>query len=145
MQLEKPKKDYLYTWNFVDGLLGLPKRKIHLKDTKPTLLHVAYLGGGERWDNKGTPSGALLCLILSASPRRQQSAKNYYKFYNHYNINLFGEIFSAKPKELSGGGCAWWSIELNSQGWIREQIDAKIEDVLKWHNKEIGRIKKIGT
>ncbi len=67
------------------------------------------------------------------------------KFYDHYNINLLGEIFNAKPKELSGGECAWWSIEFNSQGWTREQIDAKIEDVLKWHNKEIGRIKKIGT
>jgi hypothetical protein len=87
----------------------------------------------------------LLCLILTASPRREQSTKNYYKFYDHYNINLFSEIFGAKPKELSGGECAWWSIELNSQGWTREQIDAKIEDVLKWHNKEIGRINKIGT
>ncbi|MCH7556590.1 MAG: hypothetical protein IIB56_03935 [Planctomycetes bacterium] len=86
-----------------------------------------------------------MCLILAALPRRQQSAKNYCKFYDHYNINLIGEIFNAKPKELSGGECAWWSIEFNSQGWTREQIDAKIEDVLKGHNKEIGRIKKIGT
>jgi hypothetical protein len=36
-------------------------------------------------------------------------------------------------------------LRFNRQGWTREQIDAKIEDVLKWHNKEIGRIKKIGT
>ena len=84
----------------------------------------------------------MLCLILAASPRREQSTENYYKFYDHYNINLLGENFNAKPKELSGGKCAWWSIELNSQGWIREQIDTKIEDVLKWHNKEIERIEK---
>ena len=143
MQLEKPKKGYLYTWNFVDGFLGLPKRKIHLKDTKPTLLHIAYLGGGDRWDHEGTPTGALLCLILSASPRDQQPAENYYKFYDNYNIKLLGETFNTKPEELSGGGCAWWSIELDCQGWTQEQIDAKIEEVLKWHNKEIERIEKI--
>ena len=143
MQSEKPKKGYLYMWNVADGFLGLPKRKIHLKEAKPTLLHVAYLGGGDRWDHKGTPIGALLCLILSASPRSQQSAENYYKFYDNYNIKLFGKTFNAKIEELSGGGCAWWSIELNSQGWTREQIDVRIEDVLRWHNKEIERIKNI--
>jgi len=143
MQLEKPKKGYLYTWNVVDGFLGLPKRKIHLKDTKPTLLHVAYLGGGEQWDHEGTPTGALLCLILSTSPRRQQSTENYYKFYENYNIKLLGKTFNAKPEELSGGGSAWWSIEFNSKSWAQEQIDTKIEEVLKWHNKEIERIEKI--
>ena len=143
MQLEKPKKGYLYTWNVVDGFLGLPKRKIHLKDTKPTLLHVAYLGSGERWDHEGTPSGALLCLILTASPRRQQSAENCYKFYENYNIKLLGKTFNAKPEDVSGGGCAWWSIEFNSKSWAQEQIDTKIEEVLKWHNKEIERIEKI--
>ena len=70
MASDKPQKGYLYTWNFFDGFLGLPKRKIHLKDTKPALLHVAYLGGGERWDNDETPSGALLFLILSASTHK---------------------------------------------------------------------------
>jgi len=144
MELEKPQKGYLYTWNFVDGFLGLPKRKIHLKEEKSTLLHVAYLGGGDRWDHKGTPTGALLYLILTASSRSQQSAEKYYKFYENYNIKLLGEIFNARTEELSGGGCAWWSIEFNSRGWTREQIDTMIEEVLKWHNKEIGRIKNIG-
>ncbi len=139
----KPQKGYLYTWNFFDGFLGLPKRKIHLKDTKPALLHVAYLGGGERWDNEETPSGALLFLILSASTRKQQSSGNYYKFYDNYDIKLLEERFDAKTEELSGGGCAWWSIEFNIQGWAPEQVDAKIEEVLKWHCKEIERIKNI--
>ena len=143
MDLEKPKKGYLYTWNFGDGFVGLPKRKINLNKIKPALLHVAYLGGGERWDHKGTPSGALLCLILAASPRRNQSARDYYKFYDHYNITALREIFRAKTEEVSGGGCAWWSIEFDCLGWTEEQIDAKIEEVLRWHNQEIERIKGI--
>ena len=143
MASDKPQRGYLYTWNFADGFLGLPKRRIHLKDTKPALLHVAYLGGGERWDNEKTPSGALLFLILSASTREQQSSRDYYKFYDNYNIKLLEELFDAKTEELSGGGCAWWSIEFDIQGWAPEQIDAKIEEVLKWHCKEIERIKNI--
>ena len=143
MALNKPQKGYLYTWTVDDGFLGLPKRKIHLKETKSTLLHVAYLGGGERWDDKGTPSGALLCLILSASARRQQSSNNYYKFYDHYDIKLLGNCFNAKAEESAGGGCAQWSIEFDIQGWTPEQIDARIEKVLKWHYKEIERIKSI--
>ena len=117
MDLEKPKKGYLYTWNFVDGFVGLPKRKINLSKIKPALRHVAYLGGGHRWDNKGTASGALLCLILAASPRRNQSSRNYHKFYDHYNIKALRETFKAKTEEMSGGGCAWWSIEYDCLGW----------------------------
>ena len=143
MTPDKPERGYLYTWNVADGFLGLPKRRIQLRDAKPTLLHVAYLGGGERWDHKGTPSGALLCLILSASAREQQSSEDYHKFYDNYNAKLLGELFGAKTKELSGGGCAWWSIEFNIQGWTPEQINAKIEEVLKWHCKEIERIEGI--
>jgi len=144
MDIEKPKKGYLYTWNFVDGFLGLPKRKITLNRTTPALLHVAYLGSGERWDSKGTLSGALLCLILAASPRRSQSARDYYKFYHHYNIAALREIFEGETKELSGGSCASWSVECDCLGWTDEQIDAKIEQVLRWHNQEIERIKGIG-
>ena len=140
---KNPVKGYLYTWNFVDGFSGLPRRKIHLKDTKPTLLQVAYLGDGERWDNKGTPSGAILCLILTASARRQQSAKNYHKYYGNYNIKELGRVFDAKTEELSGGGCAWWSIEFNSQDWSREKVDEIITEVLKWHYEKIKRIKTI--
>ena len=143
MASDKPQKGYLYTWNFVDGFLGLPKRRIHLQGVKPALLHVAYLGGGDRWDNEGTPSGALLCLILSASARQQQSSQDYYKFYGNYNIKLFGELFDGKTEELSGGGCAWWSIEFDIRGWSPEQVDAKIEEVLKWHCREIERIRGI--
>ena len=143
MEMAEPKKGYLYTWNFVDGFVGLPKRKINLRKIKPTLLHVAYLGGGHRWDSKGTPSGALLCLILTASPRRNQSERNYYKFYENYNITALREIFNAKTKELSGGCSAWWSIELDCLGRTDEQIDSKIEEVLKWHNREIERVKGI--
>jgi len=143
MASNKPQKGYLYTWNFFDGFLGLPKRRIHLKDTKPALLHVAYLGGGERWDNEETPSGALLILILSASTREQQSSENCYKFYGNYDTRLLEERFDAKTEELSGGGSARWSIEFNIRGWAAEQIDAKIEEVLKWHCEEIKRIKDI--
>ena len=120
MDIEKPKKGYLYTWNFVDGFVGLPKRKINLSKTKPALLHVAYLGGGHRWDSKGTPSGALLRLILAATPRRSQSARDYYKFYGHYDIEALGDIFTAKTEELSGGGCAWWSIEFDCLGLVKK-------------------------
>jgi hypothetical protein len=143
MEIAKPKKGYLYTWNFVDGFVGLPKRKINLSKIKPALLHVAYLGGGHRWDSKGTPSGAILCLILSASPRRNQSARNCYKFYENYNIKDLRETFNGKTEELSGGGCAWWSVEFDCLGWTNDQIDANIEEVLQWHNQEIERIKKI--
>jgi hypothetical protein len=140
MASDKPQRGYLYTWNCTDGFLGLPKRRIRLQGVKPALLHVAYLGGGDRWDHKGTPSGALLCLILSASPRQQQSPKDYYKFYDNYNIKLLGELFDGKIEELSGGGCAWWSIEFDIRGWNLKRIDAKIEEVLKWHCGEIERI-----
>ncbi len=97
----------------------------------------------DRWDNKGTPSGALLCLILSASARQQQSSQDYYKFYDNYNIKLLGELFDGKTEELSGGGCARWAIEFDIRGWTPEQIDAKIEEVLKWHCREIERIRGI--
>jgi hypothetical protein len=143
MDIEKPRKGHLYTWNFVDGFLGLPKRKIALSKTTPALLHVAYLGGGERWDSKDTSSGALLCLILTASPRRNQSAKTYCKFYHHYNIATLREIFGGKTEEFSGGGCAWWSLELACRGWTNEQIDSEIEEVLSWHGREIQRIREI--
>lgn len=143
MDNEQPAKGYLYTWNFVDGFLGLPKRRINLGKTRPALLHVAYLGGGHRWDSKGTPSGALLCLILTASPRRNQSVRNYYKSYENYKIKALNDISKGKVEELSGGGCAWWSVEFDSLGWPHEQMDAKIRDVLTWHNQEIERIKKI--
>ena len=143
MAQENPQKGYLYTWNFGDGFLGLPKRKIKLKNTKPSLLHVAYLGGGERWDKKGTPSGALLYMILTASPRRQQPTKDYYKFYKHYNLEGLKREFNAEVAELSGGGCAWWEIRFDCQNWTNERIDAKIQEVLKWHNNEIDRIKQI--
>jgi hypothetical protein len=82
-------------------------------------------------------------LILSASPSRNQSARNYHKFYEHYDINALRETFKGKTEEVSGGGCAWWSIEFTSLGWTAEQIDSKIEEVLRWHNKEIERIKSI--
>ena len=143
MAIENPQKGYLYTWNFFDGYLGLPKRKICLRDTKPALLHVAYLGGGDRWDNKGTPNGAILCLILSASPRRQQSSKDYYKYFDNYDHKALSQAFDAKTEELGGGGCAWWSIELKSQDWSQETIDETVEAVLKWHCREIERIKNI--
>jgi len=143
MDKEKPKKGYIYTWNVADGYLGLPKRKINLSKTKPTLLHVAYLGGGHRWDSKGTPSGALLCLILTGSPRGNQLARDYYKFYDYYNIKAIRDVFKAKAEELTGGGCAWWSIEFDCLAWTDEQIDTRIEEVLRWHNQEIERIKGI--
>lgn len=141
MASDKPQKGYLYTWNCVDGFLGLPKRRIHLQGVKPALLHVAYLGGGDRWDTKGTPSGASLCLILSASAREQQSSEAYCRFYDNYNAKLLGELFDAKTEELSGGGCAWWAIEFDIRGRSPEQIDAKIEEALKWHCREIERIR----
>ena len=143
MTRKLPQKGYLYTWNFVDGFLGLPKRKIKLKDMKPHLLHVAYLGGGERWDDKDTPSGALFYMILTASPRRQQSTENYHKCYENYNIEGIKKTFDAEVEELSGGSCPWWQICFNCQDWSSEKIDAKIEEVLKWHDKEIDRIKQI--
>jgi len=143
MDKEEPKKGYLYTWNFVDGFVGLPKRKINLSKIKPVLLHVAYLGGGHRWGSEGTPSGALLCLILAASLHQNQLARDYYKYYDHYNIKALRDVYRAKAEELSGGGCAWWSIEFDCLGWTGEQIDAKIEEVLRWHNQEIERIKGI--
>ena len=141
MVTARPKKGYLYTWNPVDGFLGLPKRKIALSKIEPALLHVAYLGGGKGWDSKGTPSGAVLCLWVTASPRRNQSARDYYKFYHHYNTRAVRGIFRAETQELSGGACAEWSIELDCLGWTDKQIDAKIEEVLRWHTEEIERIK----
>jgi hypothetical protein len=143
MAPNRPEKGYLYTWNFVDGFLGPPKRRIRFRDVKPTFLHVAYLGGGDRWDKEGTPSGSRLCLILSASARQQQTAQDYNKFYDNYNLKLLSELFHAKAEELSGGGCAWWSIEFDIRGWPSERIDAKIEDVLKWHGSELERIRGI--
>jgi len=143
MTQEKPKKGYLYTWNFVDGFVGLPKRKIKLSNIKPHLLHIAYLGGGERWDDKGTPSGALLYMILTASQRSQQSSENYYKFYANYNTEGLERAFGVKVEELNGGGCAWWQIYFDSTDWTHKEIDSKIEEVLGWHDKEINKIRKL--
>ena len=142
MKIERPQKGYLYTWNFFDGFLGLPKRKIPLVDITPALLHVAYLGGGDRWDDKGTRSGALLCLILIASSGKESST-DYYKFFDNYNVKLLEEIFNTKAEELSGGDKASWSLEFNCLDWSQEKLDSTIEKILKWHTREIERIRAI--
>ena len=142
MAREQPTKGYLYTWNCVDGFLGLPRRRIRLGAIKPTLLHVAYLGGGERYDAH-TPAGAILCLILEASGRRNQSPHDFYSCFEHYGLETLRQVSGGTAEELSGGGTAWWSIEMNCRGWSAEELDSTIKRILQWHQQEMRRIKQL--
>lgn len=135
--MQKPRKGYLYTWNFVDGQYGEPSRKIALAGLSPSLLEVAYLGGGPRWDGKGTESGALLCLILVGSARQQQNASDYYRFFEHYPKDRLAHVAGGKVDNLSGSGRAEWSVEVASVGWSASKIDKFIQKVLRWHSKQI--------
>ena len=142
MATERPIKGHLYTWNCGDGFLGLPRRKIRLKGIKSTLLHVAYLGGGERWDGH-TPAGAVLCLILEASGRRNQPSHDYYFCFEHYDMDALRRTSGGKVEELSSGGTAWWSVELPCRGWSTEQTDSTIERILQWHQQEMRRVNQL--
>ena len=135
--MQKPRKGYLYTWNFGDGHFGKPARKIALVGLSPALLEVAYLGGGPRWDHKGTESGAVLCLILVGSARQQQNASNYDRFFEHYPKERLAQVAGGKVDELRGGGRATWSVEVASVGWSASKIDKFIHKVLRWHTEQI--------
>ena len=136
-----PTRGYLYTWNFFDGFLGLPRRKIRLSDVKPSLLHVAYLGGGHRWDGD-TPAGAILCLILQASSRCNQSPDDYSTCFEHYDLAALRQISGGKVEEISGLKAARWEVQMDCRGWSNNRIDKTIEAILLWHTAEITRILK---
>ena len=143
MKERKPRKGYLYTWNFFEGFLGTPKRKIRFKRVKPTLLWVAYLGGGPGWDNRGTPSGSVLCVLLKATVRAQ-STENYHKFFDNYDVEGLKRAFpTCKVWEIDGGDFAAWEVEIPCQGWSEEKIDETIEAILEWHYQEVERIKRL--
>jgi hypothetical protein len=139
METQRPKRGFLYTWNFFDGFLGEPVRRIAFKRTSPSLLELAYLGGGERWDGKSTPSGAVLRLHLKASPWRQ-SVTNYERSFDGYRTEELTRTFSAKVEELSGLDRALWEVEIPCLGLSSEEIDDLIERVLEWHKAEVVRI-----
>ncbi|MBF0277856.1 MAG: hypothetical protein HQM13_08700 [SAR324 cluster bacterium] len=139
MGKRRPEKWQLYQWNPVDGLLGLPKRKIKIEKREPCLLHAAYLGGGPDWEEGETPKNSVLRLVLNASPF-SQSEQNYYNFFDKFKDEDLSLKFGVKVDRLAGQDRACWQIERCCRGMNDAEIDRLIESILVWHEEEVKRI-----
>ena len=129
----------MYHWNAADGFLGLPKRKLQIEYPEPCLLYVAYLGGGQDWQDGSLPEKSMLCLILYASPF-SQTDQNYYKFFDLYHREALSQTFSAVVNRLPDYDRACWLVQRSCTGLSDIEIDTLIDAMVKWHYQEIRRI-----
>jgi hypothetical protein len=130
--------DVIHTCTAEEGELGQPSRKIELFGVDHQLLAAAYfLGGIHCTDDDGNdlPERSSVCLILTATadPRHPLDLAAVDEHYQLGGLRTFGE--AEDPATLNE-----WEVYLPTLGLSDAEVDAKIAEVLRWHNEEIRRI-----
>jgi hypothetical protein len=83
--------------------------------------------------------GDTIELGLSSITKGTQREDMYYTFFENYSLDLP----FARKTEVSGGGYAWWAFDMDLILIGENSITNKISELIKKHNEEILRIRKL--
>jgi hypothetical protein len=129
--------DIIYTCTPLSGETGEPSRRIALSGVDHEQLLVAYLiSRSDFFDDPDVPERNLV-LFLQATDAAMRPAVlcELYEHYRDEQLGQFGDV-----DDLGSLDRAQWQLNTSVVAWSDAEVDAKIVEILRWHNDEIQRI-----
>ena len=130
--------DILYTCTHVEGEMGQPSRKINLGNLDHSLLLIAYiLSRSNFFDDPDVPERDLVLILGAIPPSLGSLPAEVHEQYRVDQLRGIGaDVGEPDPEEQS----PQWEVSIPVVGFSNAQVDAKICEVLQWHNEELKRL-----